>query len=457
MNEDVEEREEEFRSNGNINDYVILKPIGKGKFATVYRAKRVADQRPVALKKIHAFEELDEKKRVKCLKEVRLLQSLQHRHIISYMDSFVCDGSLVIVSEWAEAGDLKRQIRKLRQKGARFHEHVIWKYFLQIAEALKHMHSRRVMHRDLKPANIFLTAEADVKVGDLGLGRHFSDETMEAFSKVGTPLYMSPEVLKGKGYGWKSDIWSLGCILYELATLRSPFKEPGLNLYGLFKKIGKGEFEPIPKMFSNDIRQLCNRMISLDVRNRPDADEVCKLAREMCEKTAKDLEDVKQRRASAKEAAIRATAKTSGGSMEIVLGRLSLLRYQERVLLRNHFLGPLLLSPCGRRAKNDGGSVGTMGPHHWSMQFANFVCVVQFLLEHLGEKLLEVADIDAIRKLMSELGDMDFRRHRWDHSRMTVGMRVLLALGRVGFSKDEIMARALTPQSLMYVLICSLS
>lgn len=68
MNEDVEEREEEFRSNGNINDYVILKPIGKGKFATVYRAKRVADQRPVALKKIHAFEELDEKKRVKCLK-----------------------------------------------------------------------------------------------------------------------------------------------------------------------------------------------------------------------------------------------------------------------------------------------------------------------------------------------------------------------------------------------------
>ena len=124
------------------------------KFATCTE-RRVDDQRPVALKKIHAFEELDEKKRTKCLKEVRLLQSLQHRNIISYMDSFVCDGSPVIVSEWAEAGDLKRQIRKLRQKGARFHEHVIWKYFLQIAEALKHMHLRRIMHRDLKPANIF--------------------------------------------------------------------------------------------------------------------------------------------------------------------------------------------------------------------------------------------------------------------------------------------------------------
>ena len=62
------------------------------------------------------------------------------------------------------------------------------------------MHANRVMHRDLKPANIFLTADARIKVGDLGLGRAFSENTLEAFSKVGTPLYMSPEVLRGKGY-----------------------------------------------------------------------------------------------------------------------------------------------------------------------------------------------------------------------------------------------------------------
>ena len=78
--------------------------------------------------------------------------------------------------------------------------------------ALKYMHDRRVMHRDLKPANVFLTLDGTVKVGDLGLGRAFSEATMKAFSKVGTPLYMSPEVLKGKGYEWKSDIWSLGYV-----------------------------------------------------------------------------------------------------------------------------------------------------------------------------------------------------------------------------------------------------
>ena len=97
------------------------------------------------------------------------------------------------------------------------------------------------MHRDLKPANIFLMADGTIKVGDLGLSRSLSENTLQAHSKVGTPLYMSPEVLRGNGYDFKSDVWSLGCILYELAALKSPFKEEGLNLYGLFQKINKGK------------------------------------------------------------------------------------------------------------------------------------------------------------------------------------------------------------------------
>ena len=103
------------------------------------------------------------------------------------------------------------------------------------------MHDARVMHRDIKPANIFLATHGRVKLGDLGLGRAFSSQTYEAMSKVGTPLYMSPEVLDGRGYEWKSDVWSLGCLLYELATLRSPFKAEGDNLYTLFKKISSGK------------------------------------------------------------------------------------------------------------------------------------------------------------------------------------------------------------------------
>ena len=150
-----------------------------------------------------------------------MLQSLQHDNIVQYLDSSIDGDELIIVFEWAAAGDLKRQVRKANERGKPFEERVIWKYFSQICDAITHMHSRRILHRDLKPANVFLTLDGTVKVGDLGLGRMMSEHTFEAHSKVGTPLYMSPEVLRGDGYDWKSDVWSLGCVLYELAVLHA--------------------------------------------------------------------------------------------------------------------------------------------------------------------------------------------------------------------------------------------
>ena len=219
--------------------YELIKPIGKGKFAVVHRAKRLSDESIVAVKKI-SVDSMDDKARGKCLKEVRLLQSLQHDNIVQYLDSSIDGDELIIVFEWAAAGDLKRQVRKANERGKPFEERVIWKYFSQICDAITHMHSRRILHRDLKPANVFLTLDGTVKVGDLGLGRMMSEHAFEAHSKVGTPLYMSPEVLRGDGYDWKSDVWSLGCVLYELAVLKSPFKAEGLDLYSLFQKISKG-------------------------------------------------------------------------------------------------------------------------------------------------------------------------------------------------------------------------
>lgn len=160
---------------------------------------------------------MDPKQREKCLKEVDLMKPLSHPNIIKYIDSFTHNNELIIVTEWAEKGDLKRLIKEHQADETPFEEIRIWDFLIQISSALNHMHEKRIMHRDLKPANIFIAQDDSLKVGDLGLGRAFGSQTIEAHSKVGTPLYMSPELLRDEGYQANADVWSLGCIAYEFA------------------------------------------------------------------------------------------------------------------------------------------------------------------------------------------------------------------------------------------------
>jgi len=252
-----------------IQNYEIVKPLGKGKFSIVYMAKRLTDGSMCAVKKINIFDMMVPKQREKCLKEVRLLQSLDHPNIVKLKDSFIDNNELLIIVEWAEKGDLKRLIRRATSMNVTFKETEIWEYSRQLAGALDHMHQKRIMHRDLKPANIFVTINGSLKLGDLGLGRFFSSQTLEAFSKVGTPLYMSPEVLRGAGYDMRSDVWSLGCVLYELSMLRSPFKsDQQLSLYDLFVRISKGEYPPLPETVSLEFRELVSGMLALDPEKR---------------------------------------------------------------------------------------------------------------------------------------------------------------------------------------------
>lgn len=138
--------------------------------------------------------------------------------------------------EYADAGDLYQKIVKYQGNNTYFEEEEVWSIFLQMVKGLKALHALKILHRDMKSANIFLTNEGIVKLGDLNVSKVAKKGLL--YTQTGTPYYASPEVWKDQPYDHKSDIWSLGCVLYEMITLQPPFRANDMD--GLYKKVLKG-------------------------------------------------------------------------------------------------------------------------------------------------------------------------------------------------------------------------
>ena len=194
---------------------------------------------------------LTEKEKQNALNEVRILASINHPNIIGYKEAFFEDSTscLCIIMEYADGGDLLKQINVHKKKGTNFPEKEAWHYFIQMVRGLKALHDLKICHRDIKCANLFITRDGQVKLGDLNVSKVAKKGFLH--TQTGTPYYASPEVWKDKPYDIRSDIWSLGCVLYEMLALNPPFRAPNMN--GLYNKVLRGLYEPIPGMYSKDL------------------------------------------------------------------------------------------------------------------------------------------------------------------------------------------------------------
>ena len=227
-----------------------------------------------------ALKNLSDKEKENAINEVRILASIKHPNIISYKEAFIDKGSesLAIVMELVDMGDLYGLIMKsLKKQGSTIpqadqeyeglKEEFIWRVFIQVVKGLKSMHDLNIMHRDLKSANVFLNSDDSVKLGDMNVSKVASKEGLN-FTQTGTPYYASPEVWRDEPYDIKSDIWSLGCVLYEMITLKPPFQASSMK--GLFKRVCTGKIQRIPKNYSVDLWTIVKSMLNVNPKLRPD-------------------------------------------------------------------------------------------------------------------------------------------------------------------------------------------
>ncbi|KAM9295846.1 serine/threonine-protein kinase Nek1 isoform 7-T7 [Morus bassanus] len=252
-----------------MDKYIKVRKIGEGSFgkAILVRAKENGQQ--YVIKEIN-ISKMSNKEREESRREVAVLANMKHPNIVLYRESFEENGCLYIVMDYCEGGDLFKKINA--QKGILFSEDQILDWFVQICLALKHIHDRKILHRDIKSQNIFLTKDGTIQLGDFGIARVLNSTAELARTCIGTPYYLSPEICQNKPYNNKSDIWALGCVLYEMCTLKHAF-EAG-NMKNLVLKIISGPFPPVSMHYSYDLRNLLSQLFKRNPRNRPSVNSI---------------------------------------------------------------------------------------------------------------------------------------------------------------------------------------
>lgn len=255
--------------------YSEIKVLGKGNFGTAILVKNNISGNIYVKKSISAHNRED---LIDAINEVKALSKVSSQYVIKlndyYLDSVLeNEVSLNIITEYVEGQDLYTLIQKNLKEKIYFKETQILNWFSQICLGLKDIHDNKILHRDIKSKNIFMSKASYIaKIGDFGFAKILSHSLDQAVTTIGTPYYFSPEIINNSSYSFKSDVWSLGVLLFEMCMLKVPFQANSLN--ELTIKILEGKVPSISKKFSKEISSLIEGMLIVNEYKRMSLDDI---------------------------------------------------------------------------------------------------------------------------------------------------------------------------------------
>ncbi|CAD8161338.1 unnamed protein product [Paramecium pentaurelia] len=257
-----------------MNNYQKLEMKGKGSYGAAYLALQLNTKLQCIIKVIN-ISNMNNKQKENAICEAKIMKDLKHPGIIKYYESFFeNDTNLCIVMEYAEKGNLEQMLLEYKQNNEYLNETLIIDWFTQLCLAVKYLHDQNIIHRDIKTQNIFITKDNFIKLGDFGIAKEIECKEQLCKTSIGTPYYISPEAFQSKPYNNKSDMWSLGCVLYEMISLRHAFDAKTIE--GLGIKILRGQYPPIPEHYSDELKNLVTKLLVVDPTKRFNINDLLK-------------------------------------------------------------------------------------------------------------------------------------------------------------------------------------
>ena len=251
----------------SLNDYEFLKVLQNEDNNSLLKVKNKKDGQIYMLKNIR-FKLLNEQEKKNSINELKILTSLRHPNIIEFKNAFFDEpsNSLNILMEFPTNENLNNKIQYAIENQMYMEECIIWNILTQILHGLKYIHNKGIIHQNLNSKNVYLTKFRLAKIINIGENTYFNDNNF-SFTNIKNIFYVAPEILSQKQYSYNCNIWSLGCIIYEMAALSLPFY--GDSIESLYNNIMTKKYKPIPDFYSNNLKYIINYMLKIDPSKRP--------------------------------------------------------------------------------------------------------------------------------------------------------------------------------------------